>query len=184
MKKVNLFNKTFCKAIRRESPIFNLGTKTFSASPRIFGYAKKNITAIRRKIAQPAIFPNSAPLRSAELRLIAYVIGNRLSLYIFKLERNMNNMSIKNFLRPTKKRILLTIIIFIIFHLTINFIPIFYLVQSNSMSPTINRGDYIFISPVNFNDIKVGDIVVTKYPAFNSPLVHRVIHVDREKKHI
>lgn len=87
-------------------------------------------------------------------------------------------MGIEELLRPSKKRILITIIIFIVYQLIVIFTPFYFIVQSNAMSPAINRGDIIFVSGVSFENLKVGDVVLSNPPRGGAMLAHRVVSIN------
>ena len=86
-------------------------------------------------------------------------------------------MGLNELLKPTKKKILITIAIFIVFQLVTYLFPVYYLVQSNSMSPAINTGDIIFVSPISFDNLKIGDVALFKPPQSNEMIAHRVVSI-------
>jgi len=86
-------------------------------------------------------------------------------------------MRIVELLKPTKKKILITLIIFILFRLAFFLIPLIP-VQSNSMSPTFNTGDFILVSGIKFEDLKVGDIAYFD-PGWTT-IAHRVVSIDTD----
>lgn len=51
----------------------------------------------------------------------------------------------------------------------------YFIVSSGSMEPTLNVGDWIVCSKVNFNDVQVGDIIAVKHPTENFLVIHRVM---------
>ncbi len=78
------------------------------------------------------------------------------------------------------------IIIGIILAVAINFIlgavlgvnkPVMAVV-SNSMEPTLNKGDLVIIKGVNPDDIKIGDIIVYYNRFKHIPVVHRVVGIE------
>ncbi len=88
-------------------------------------------------------------------------------------------MRFKELLKPTKKKILLTIMVFLLIRLIIVFPPVFYVAQSTSMSPAINRGDIIFVSYIDFSDVEVGDIVLVDMAEYNRIMLYsRVVSID------
>ena len=54
-----------------------------------------------------------------------------------------------------------------------------YVIVSNSMQPTIDPGDVIFIKKSNVNDLKVGDIVTFQKDGFIA--THRIIEIQDDK---
>ncbi len=51
-----------------------------------------------------------------------------------------------------------------------------YAISSNSMSPTLNRGDLVFAAPTSLDSLGVGDIVV--FETETGPITHRVYSID------
>ena len=47
-------------------------------------------------------------------------------------------------------------------------------VLTGSMEPTFHRGDLLFLTNYEQEDIRVGDIIVFKVQGRNIPIVHRV----------
>lgn len=55
----------------------------------------------------------------------------------------------------------------------------FYVVSSGSMIPTLNVNDVLIIQGGNFNDVKIGDIIVFKRPNIHDKIiVHRVVKIN------
>ena len=54
-----------------------------------------------------------------------------------------------------------------------------YVIVSNSMQPTIDPGDVIFIKKVNVNDLEVGDVVTFQKEGFIA--THRIIEIQEDK---
>ncbi|WP_278974143.1 signal peptidase I [Nitrosopumilus sp.] len=56
----------------------------------------------------------------------------------------------------------------------------FYLVESGSMKPALTKGDIVFVSPVSFYDLKLGDIIIFKkiFYDINLTTIHRVIEIN------
>ncbi len=57
-----------------------------------------------------------------------------------------------------------------------------YAVESNSMSPRLERGDVVFVRSVSFDKLEKGDIITAHFPVSEGVFTHRVIEVDRENK--
>ncbi len=126
------------------------------------------------------ILPNlNAWFMSSSLILLSIIIaltgyvhyaklrGNGLSyLAVYKVKRN---------LRETISTIALGLIIIAV--ISSGYRPL--VVVSNSMSPTIERGDIVFVSPVNPEDIDIGDVIAF-YKKEYGIIVHRVISVQRD----
>ncbi len=93
-------------------------------------------------------------------------------------------MSIISFLKPTPKRIILTVVIFALViaipYLYSGLFPYFFNIESNSMSPAINRYDLLFAKNVNFDDLKVGDIVMYSVQQGQPMIVHRIVNIDHD----
>lgn len=53
----------------------------------------------------------------------------------------------------------------------------FYYVEGNSMHPTLENGDLIIIYKVDFESLKVGDIIVFNSPVYNVRIVHRIMDI-------
>jgi signal peptidase len=94
--------------------------------------------------------------------------------YLLKLQETSKNKGIKETI------IIGSIIIFIIFGIRIalglDFTESpFYVVSSGSMIPTLNVNDVLIVQGVDFNDIKVKDIIVFHSPSnYDKIIVHRV----------
>ena len=54
-----------------------------------------------------------------------------------------------------------------------------YVIVSNSMQPTIDPGDVIFIKKTNVNDLEVGDVVTFQKEGFIA--THRIIEIQEDK---
>jgi signal peptidase I len=82
-----------------------------------------------------------------------------------------------NFLKPNKKKIIMFFIltIFNYFLLSSSFLYI-----SQSMEPTINKFDLVFYGKINFEDLKVGDIILFKAPDRPNLMCHRIISIENE----
>ncbi len=69
--------------------------------------------------------------------------------------------------------ILLTITAIMLASLILGTSP-FYYVEGNSMHPTLENGDLIIIYKVDFESLRVGDIIVFNSPVYNVRIVHRI----------
>jgi len=56
--------------------------------------------------------------------------------------------------------------------------------NGNSMMPLLRDGDRLTCSAVPFTDLKKHDIVLFTIPRSQQKAVHRIIHIDYEKKHV
>jgi signal peptidase len=54
----------------------------------------------------------------------------------------------------------------------------FLAVESESMEPTLYRGDLIILQSVDPNTLQVGDIIVFDFGSLDVPVVHRIIHIE------
>ncbi len=54
----------------------------------------------------------------------------------------------------------------------------FLAVESESMEPTLYRGDLIILRAVDPNTLQVGDIIVFDFGSLDVPVVHRIIHIE------
>jgi len=55
-----------------------------------------------------------------------------------------------------------------------------YVVLSDSMSPSINAGDVVFVDDVATNEINEGDVITYDRPGESQLITHRVIEVQNE----
>ncbi len=53
-----------------------------------------------------------------------------------------------------------------------------YAVVTNSMSPSINRGDVVFVKQVDFNDLNEGDIVTVQFADGSGYFTHKIVSID------
>ena len=91
-------------------------------------------------------------------------------------------MSLKDFLKPDLKKILIFIALLILIlgglYLILGVYPYWYVYQSNSMSPAINNGDMVFVKSANFDDIENNDVLAFITTSSKMPIIHRVISID------
>ena len=71
--------------------------------------------------------------------------------------------------------------------LTIGLIPVFsdyegYYVSTDSMVPAMNVGDLVFTREVQFEDVKVGDVLTFTKEGSQKWFSHRVVKIDAEEK--
>lgn len=59
-----------------------------------------------------------------------------------------------------------------------------FAVQSNSMAPMLERGDVVFVRPVEFENLSVGDVISAHFPGSDGVFTHRIIQVDSDKEQI
>ncbi|MBP3441217.1 MAG: signal peptidase I [Clostridia bacterium] len=57
-----------------------------------------------------------------------------------------------------------------------------YAVTSNSMADTLKRGDVVFVKPVAFEEIQVGDVVTVEATGGKYHFTHRVVEVNEAEK--
>lgn len=53
-----------------------------------------------------------------------------------------------------------------------------YAVVTDSMSPTLNRGDVVFVKQTSFEDLNEGDIVTVKFPDDSGFFTHKIVSID------
>ncbi|KAI9296428.1 hypothetical protein K502DRAFT_364108 [Neoconidiobolus thromboides FSU 785] len=53
------------------------------------------------------------------------------------------------------------------------------IVLTGSMEPGINRGDLLFLSPIE-DSVQIGDIILFHLKSVNNPIIHRVITLHRD----
>lgn len=53
-----------------------------------------------------------------------------------------------------------------------------YAVVTDSMAPSINRGDVVFVKQVNFNDLNEGDVVTVQFADGSGYFTHKIVSVD------
>lgn len=59
-----------------------------------------------------------------------------------------------------------------------------YSVASNSMSPSLNKGDVVFVKETDFADLEKGDIVTVNFKTGGGTYTHRIVSIDYDKKEI
>lgn len=57
-----------------------------------------------------------------------------------------------------------------------------YAVTSDSMKDTINIGDVVFVKPVSFEDLEVGDIITVTSTGEKFNFTHRIVGIDRQAR--
>lgn len=57
-----------------------------------------------------------------------------------------------------------------------------FAVLSNSMSPTFNRGDVVFVKKIIFSELQTNDIVTVAFKNNEGTFTHRVVEIDNDKK--
>ncbi|RLG16450.1 signal peptidase I [Nanoarchaeota archaeon] len=53
----------------------------------------------------------------------------------------------------------------------------FLVVLGGSMSPTINMGDLVIVTPTNFEEVKINDVIAFRDRDRNIPVTHRVVNI-------
>lgn len=59
-----------------------------------------------------------------------------------------------------------------------------YAVTSESMNPTLKRGDAVFSKTVEFENLKVGDIVTVRVGKNEGYFTHRIVAIDKDKQSV
>ena len=59
-----------------------------------------------------------------------------------------------------------------------------FAVQSESMSPTLHRGDAVFVRKADFSQLHEGDIVSAYFPESDGVFTHRIQTIDTQKQQI
>lgn len=57
-----------------------------------------------------------------------------------------------------------------------------YAVTSDSMKDTINMGDVVFVKPVSFDELEVGDIITVTSTGEKFNFTHRIVGIDRQAR--
>lgn len=57
-----------------------------------------------------------------------------------------------------------------------------YAVTSDSMKDTINMGDIVFVKPVSFEELEVGDIITVTSTGEKFNFTHRIVGIDRQAR--
>ncbi len=53
-----------------------------------------------------------------------------------------------------------------------------YAVVTDSMAPTLNRGDVVFVKPADFESLNEGDIVTVQFIDGNGYFTHKIVSID------
>lgn len=59
-----------------------------------------------------------------------------------------------------------------------------YAVASNSMQPSFNRGDAVFVRKIDFESLKEGDVVTVAFKSGEGTYTHRIVSIDYDKKQL
>ena len=59
-----------------------------------------------------------------------------------------------------------------------------YAVQSDSMEPTLQRGDVVFVRKVVFDDLTEGDVISATFPESDGIFTHRIVRVDAKANQV
>ena len=57
-----------------------------------------------------------------------------------------------------------------------------YAVTSDSMKDAINMGDVVFVKPVSFEELEVGDIITVTSTGGKFNFTHRIVSIDRQAR--
>lgn len=53
-----------------------------------------------------------------------------------------------------------------------------YVVMTDSMAPTLNRGDIVFVKETNLESLSEGDIVTVEFPDGSGHFTHKIVSID------
>ena len=59
-----------------------------------------------------------------------------------------------------------------------------YAVQSDSMLPTLTRGDVVFVRTVPFDDLRENDVISASFPESDGVFTHRIVRVDADAQQV
>jgi len=88
----------------------------------------------------------------------------------------MNNKTIVYILFTVFSSVTLLLVSFIAFLFITQTKP--YAVVTDSMSPTINKGDAVFARRVNPSELRLGDIVTVNFNNGSGSFTHRIVRID------
>lgn len=78
---------------------------------------------------------------------------------------------------PSIILLILTIALFVVLIYSYTYTPLVAVIKGNSMLPLLREGDIIFLTPVDPENVRPGDIIVFKSRT-GGYIVHRVIYVE------
>ncbi len=59
-----------------------------------------------------------------------------------------------------------------------------YAVASNSMKPSLNRGDAVFVKETDFESLNKGDVVTVAFKSGDGTYTHRIVSIDYNKREV
>lgn len=59
-----------------------------------------------------------------------------------------------------------------------------FAVQSDSMAPTIRRGDVVFVRAVSFDALQEGDVISAQFPQGDGVFTHRILQIDTQNRQV
>ncbi len=87
--------------------------------------------------------------------------------------------SLSEFIKPSWRKLRIFIILVVILSMSLYLIlgraPFWYAVETEAMEPAYSKGDLIFVSVINYDDIKVNDVVVHSATGHRTLLIMRVV---------
>jgi len=94
-------------------------------------------------------------------------------------------MELKNFFKPTWKKIIIFIILVVLlsltFRLSFGTYPYWSVVSSKAMYPAYNVGDIVFIKNTAFDKLSVSNVVIFDSPETRNPFMMRIISIDKNE---
>jgi signal peptidase I len=94
-------------------------------------------------------------------------------------------MKFAKFIKPTWKKILISIALIIVLSLLLRaatgmwLSSPWYAVSTNSMNPAFQYGDTAILNQANLDKLKVGDVVISK--SSSGLLLHRIIEINNDR---
>ena len=95
-------------------------------------------------------------------------------------------MNWKSFLKPTKDKIIILLILVVLFGFIIRLIfgttSFYYLVVGDSMAPAYNPYDIVFVKKISFSNLKKGNVILFSTTKNQVAIIGRIISIDFNKE--